>query len=303
MIVGGIEAPQGRYTYAVSLKDIGSGSHFCGGSLIDRTVVLTAAHCVAFDDNFTVVVGRRNLTDETVGDVVAVVEKVLHPRYDMSSSEDYDVALLFLMRPTTADVDVVRINADGSIPIPRQAVTYLGWGEIDSDPSTVNTSTTLREVETNVISNEQCGAIEGIVDETGVRESYDGLITDNMICTSAIDKDSCQKDSGGPLIFRGNDSNGDLLLGVSSWGIKCASSVFPGVSARISAVHSWIEDSVCRQSPSSASTFDCSNVTHIEIDTLEGERERSSTSDIHPALVFLGTAISTVFAYHLVNNY
>ncbi|KAL9188077.1 hypothetical protein ACHAXT_006455 [Thalassiosira profunda] len=242
LIVGGTEAPQGRYTYAVSLKDTGSGSHFCGGSLVDRSVVLTAAHCVAFDNNFTVVIGRHNLTDEAVGDVVAVAEKVLHPSYNIAQSEDYDVALLFLMRPTTVDVNVVRINSDATIPIEQQAVTYLGWGEIDSDPKTVNTSTTLREVETNVISNERCGAIEGIVEGSGVRESYNGLITNNMICTSAMDKDSCQKDSGGPLIVRGDDSKGDLLVGVSSWGIKCASSVFPGVSARISALYNWIED-------------------------------------------------------------
>ena len=113
-----------------------------------------------------------------------------------------------------------------------ESVTYLGWGEIDSDMATVNISATLREAETHVISNEQCEASEGIVDGTDSTASYNGLITDNMLCTFSVDKDSCQKDSGGPLISRGDDTSTDIQVGVASWGISCASDVFPGVAAR-----------------------------------------------------------------------
>eukprot|EP01083_Nonionella_stella_P190974 707188_1 len=41
-IIGGSEATPNEHSYAVSLQD--DGGHFCGGSLIAKNVVLTAAH-------------------------------------------------------------------------------------------------------------------------------------------------------------------------------------------------------------------------------------------------------------------
>ncbi|KAL7543821.1 hypothetical protein ACHAXR_013141 [Thalassiosira sp. AJA248-18] len=283
LIVGGVEAPEGRYSYTVSLKD-GEGTHFCGGSLISTSVVLTAAHCVVFDDSFTVVIGRHNLTSTNVGDDVTIAEKVIHPNYDFRISDDYDVALVFLSRPTTADVDIVQINPDNSIPVADAGVTYLGWGEIDSDPSTLNVSETLREVETFVMTNEQCASSEGIVDGTTNIASYDGLITDNMLCTFDNMRDSCQKDSGGPLILRGNDAEGDIQVGVSSWGISCASNVFPGVAARVSSVYDWIKVTLCIKSNEPGSSVECNDAEIIEIEMptniFGGDADKTTPTEI-----------------------
>jgi trypsin len=42
-IVGGVPAVAGDFPFIVSLQK--NGAHFCGGSLLDSTTVLTAAHC------------------------------------------------------------------------------------------------------------------------------------------------------------------------------------------------------------------------------------------------------------------
>jgi trypsin len=44
-IVGGETAPAGAFPFIVSLQK--SGSHFCGGSLLNANTVVTAAHQVA----------------------------------------------------------------------------------------------------------------------------------------------------------------------------------------------------------------------------------------------------------------
>lgn len=44
-IVGGEVVPEGEIKWIVSLRDE-NGTHVCGGSLLDSTTVLTAAHCI-----------------------------------------------------------------------------------------------------------------------------------------------------------------------------------------------------------------------------------------------------------------
>lgn len=44
-IVGGVDATLGQFPHQISLRQ--SGSHICGGSIISRDFILTAAHCVS----------------------------------------------------------------------------------------------------------------------------------------------------------------------------------------------------------------------------------------------------------------
>ena len=80
-IINGDEALRGKYTFAVSLQDYG---HFCGGSLIARDYVLSAAHCKG--GRYSAVVGRHDL-GEWGGQVIEVVEEIVHPNYNDWTSE------------------------------------------------------------------------------------------------------------------------------------------------------------------------------------------------------------------------
>ena len=189
-----LKVSEGAYSYVVSLKD--QSGHFCGGSLIAPDVVLTAAHCIFLDDmEYNVTIGRRDLDDVSVGEEISVKEDLPYPNYDMMKSDDFDCGLILLTRAANVTLeDLVKLNSNKSAPIPGETVSFAGWGDTTSDDEIDVGSSVLRQVETIVIPNEECENSEG--NHGGFDQSYNGVITDNMLCTFSEDKDSCQRDSG-----------------------------------------------------------------------------------------------------------
>lgn len=260
-IIGGSEATEDRHSYAVALQDKSIQENFglfCGGSLIAKDVVLTAAHCQGAP--FDVVIGRHDLGDND-GQVIPIKEQLPHPNYDPYFT-DNDFMLVFLSRGTTANVDLVKLNDDPSVPNVGRGVTVMGWGDTDiRDDVPAALSDVLMKVQVNIISNNDCADSSGSIGGGGSTASYRGQITQNMLCAKSNQRDSCQGDSGGPLVI--TRAAGDLQIGIVSWGIGCANQNFPGVYSRVSSAYNWIEREVCKGSQfASEAGFDCSNARY-----------------------------------------
>ena len=253
-IIGGSEAIEDRFSYAAYLPDPG-----CTGSLIARDVVLTAAHCTPRGVP-TVILGKHNVVFDGDGEEIAVRELVPHPDYGVDTPEDNDFMLVFLENASAAnEIITVKLNSNPLFPSVGQDVTVMGWGDTNIDLSTQEFSEVLMNVEVNIISNEECEASEGTIGQATY--TYNGQITENMMCAKASGKDSCQGDSGGPVIIRGEDGNSDLQVGVVSWGLGCAFDSFPGVYAQVSRAYDWIQSEVCEKSGyASEAGFDCGSI-------------------------------------------
>jgi hypothetical protein len=246
-IVGGQEADPGEWPWQVALvrtgMDPGNGQ-FCGGTLIARDWVLTAAHCVDSNAPATrdVVSGIHDLvTPDPNFQRRGVAEVIIHPGWDPGPN-DNDVALLRLASPIDA-----RPGSGTTLPIafaPRAAsnigdlagvmTTVTGWGNRAANPpGGSDFPAALHEVEVPVITNAACNT------------AYGGSITDNMLCAGfdTGGKDSCQGDSGGPLVYDSGGGNW-VLVGVVSFGIGCADADYPGVYARVSRYADWISSYV-----------------------------------------------------------
>lgn len=84
-ITGGADAARNQFPYQVSfqLEMFGEFDHYCGGSILSPTFVLTAGHCI--NDIYSlerlrVVAGILDLSEEGV--IVGVAETLVHPDYE-----------------------------------------------------------------------------------------------------------------------------------------------------------------------------------------------------------------------------
>ena len=246
-IINGEMADINEYPFMVSLKD--SSGHFCGGSLIAKNVVLSAAHCQGGD--YEIALGRHNVLNG--GQVMQIDREVPHEDYD-DSTTDNDYMLIFLTTPAELvedEVGLIRLNKNPALPAAGDVVTVMGWGVVDTE--TGDLSDVLMEVDVVVITNEDCE-----ISSDGT-DNYNGQITENMLCAMDMGEDSCQGDSGGPLVLLG-DTPLQVQVGVVSWGIGCADPSFPGVYSRVSQAYDWIVCEVCKGSQyATEAGFDCDN--------------------------------------------
>ncbi|XP_014474147.1 PREDICTED: trypsin-2-like [Dinoponera quadriceps] len=93
-IVGGFMAKEGQFPYQVSLRSY--GSHYCGGSIIGETHILTAAHCVdklAYTNGMVVVTGTLKWRE---GESHGIKCIRMHPEYTgkQEDSWKHDVAVI-----------------------------------------------------------------------------------------------------------------------------------------------------------------------------------------------------------------
>ncbi|XP_043935327.1 trypsin-like [Protopterus annectens] len=220
-IVGGYECKRNSQPHQVSLSV--DGEHLCGGSLLNELWVLSAAHCY-YEEKFDVRLGEHDLTkDEGTEQVINVEKAILHPLYDYMTVNN-DIMLLKLASPARLTPYVQPIRLPRHCPVDNTLCLVSGWGNTLSNGELFPGS--LQCLEVPVISESLCHNL------------YPGKITKNMFCAGYLDggKDSCQRDSGGPLVCNGE------LWGVVSWGEGCALPNLPGVYTKVCNYLFWIDE-------------------------------------------------------------
>mmetsp|Transcript_26685 Transcript_26685/g.44074 ORF Transcript_26685/g.44074 Transcript_26685/m.44074 type:complete len:460 (+) Transcript_26685:96-1475(+) len=312
-IIGGTPAPPNKYPYYVSLRRARSDSHYCGGSLITSTLVLSAAHCQSSSTTLlpNAVIGQTDSTNPNEGERIPVIQQLVHPKYGNVILQDgtpgpapnYDFMLLRLERPVSLPnnmqyVQLYNVNSSSSggeynlwnkndIHLTNQPVTVMGHGYTRSNSAVSSISPQLMEVELRTISNTQCQSSQEAFNSPWTM--YGELVTDQMICAIGEgEKDSCNGDSGGPLVVRGGGYGGvDLEVGVVSWGYGCAVEGYPGVYARVSEAYDWIQQEVCRQSSESTTIpeyFNCPRVATTTTMTLPTTPSPTLSPTIRPSV-------------------
>ncbi|KAG3059967.1 hypothetical protein PC122_g20121 [Phytophthora cactorum] len=224
-IWGGTDANIDKYPFLASLRDSFFEENFCAGTLIAPQYILTAGHCIRTDEmDIIATFGTNDSAGSGSGAAISVpvIEGFRHPLYK-KKEHLYDVGLLKLKKPIKRKMAKL-CAVDGSDNKVGTMGTVLGWGKTETSGELG--SPVLQQLTLPVISNAECGKFK----------KYVGRVTEGMMCAgTGNDKDTCNGDSGGPLLVDGN-----ILIGCVSWGSKCGEQA--GIFTRLSYVMDYIED-------------------------------------------------------------
>src|SRR5215216_3205480 len=224
MIVGGTAVPNGKYPFMAYLELYRKGKSVwaCGGTLIDRDSVLTAAHCLKNTTGAVVVVGRTDLRKKNRGQVIEASRPFIHPSYN---GNGYDAGVLKLSRPVKGIKPIKLATArQNDLEKPGRILTAAGWGSVSSKPQSVEDyPKRMREVSIPVVSDSRA------------KRTYQAqgpkYLPSLHIAAGKKGKNACYGDSGGPLF----DSGSRTQVGIDSYYTvqKCAQARYPEVFTEV----------------------------------------------------------------------
>ncbi|XP_055906084.1 chymotrypsin-2-like [Eupeodes corollae] len=234
-VIGGVVATEPIY-YQISLQKFYPTSqtwrHICGGSIIGKSHVLTAAHCTdgKKPEQLSVVVGTSSLR---AGGLRHLIKSyVQHESYSSRGSSVYnDVSVIKVEVPFKFSDKVGPISLAENFDRRMEnnyPVTLTGWGVIDMYSQLIIPEN-LMILNYTTISNEECKL-----------RGYAGVSSNELCAFVGRGKGSCLGDSGGPLVNR--DRN--ILIGLVSYGSNICASNKPDVYVRVSKFIPWIQRAV-----------------------------------------------------------
>jgi trypsin len=235
-IVRGQPADISAFPHMLALLDLGRGGFICGASNIASTnggsnnIAISAAHCTDRNAPASQIQLRGGSTNRNTGGVVFQSSSYInHPQYNRNTLAN-DIVII---RTTTNMVgtNIVAIpispicNTAGTNACCRvcapQSVTVTGWGRDENGVLPLN----LRQLTAPVHDRASCGWSN---------------IGPDVFCKAVVGgADTCNGDSGGPLIRTGTREQ----VGIVSFGTSvCGDGSRPSGNVRIEApqIRNWI---------------------------------------------------------------
>ncbi len=224
-IVGGSPAAPGAFPFQAGLMIAiqGRGGNepdaLCGGSLIAARWILTAAHCLAEVPvdlaHSYAVLGTTDLDHATPEQQFPWAETSVDPDF-LTGAGGSDVGIIRLARP--APFQQVRLLRAGEAALyaPNTPATTAGWGYTEDplDGGMLSTGA-LRAVGLRIYSDPEC-------EQAFAAAGHPGTVDfTTELCALAPRKDSCNGDSGGPLLVP-DVGGGVALAGAVSFGVGSA---------------------------------------------------------------------------------
>ncbi|XP_068154676.1 serine protease SP24D-like [Drosophila tropicalis] len=222
-VVGGVDATTGQFPHQISLRY--SGSHICGGSIIARQYILTAAHCVTSElENGTLIVTPANLLSIRAGSLDRFAGGVISQVIEVKVHENYgnflnDVALMLLEKPLIFSSQIQAIPL-ASVNTPENTdIVISGWGRVKTNGDIP------RVLQWNTLSS--------LSQRSCMTSTF--MFTSSLLCLAHTEGNgACNGDSGGPAILNGE------IVGIAGFVMSGCGSSYPDGYAKVFYHRDWI---------------------------------------------------------------
>ncbi|XP_072759047.1 phenoloxidase-activating factor 2 isoform X2 [Anoplolepis gracilipes] len=215
----------------------------CGGALIHRQAVLTAAHCVNGKQPKELKIRAGEWDTQTKNEIYPHQDRdvetvIIHEKFHSGALYN-DYAILILKTPVeyAENVDIVCLpeanaNFDGS------RCFASGWGK-DVFGKEGRYQVILKKVDLPVVTRDTC---QTVMRTTRLGKYF--VLDRSFICAGGEPgKDTCKGDGGSPLVCPlQNDPTRYVQAGIVAWGLGCGESGTPGVYANIAHARQWIDE-------------------------------------------------------------
>ncbi|XP_078081216.1 complement factor B-like [Mustelus asterias] len=256
-IFGGFESKKNEWPWQVIIKF--PNKEFCGGSIISRRWILSAAHCFneTFGEiiNLTISAGATKRKESL--QKLNVEQVIIHEDFRIPSEMNNDIALLKTKESIVFNPQVRPV----CLPCTRRSAELLSsvlgnWDETCRYEDGLLTGRGGRTQ--NIISGYVSGW--GYYRKKGKLPSHnlkhaqvyiqDYLtcasphpLTENMFCAKGNNSDTCRGDSGGPFVVQSKQRW--IQVGITSFGRTSICGVnFMGFYSRVPKLMSWIKERV-----------------------------------------------------------
>lgn len=258
-IIGGKNVSHGAYPWMARIGYQNPAEnrieYFCGGTIISKRYILTAAHCTEGTGEYVpaqVRLGEHDTQEDldcntdleqcSKAEDYTIEKVITHEKYNPNTKQN-DITLIKVNKDIDFRTYFIRpvclpFYKEYEVEPPRNTTRGIvaGWGRTHWNKAAG--STILQEVTLPISTNEDCQNVY----------NRRVMISEKQLCAGGImGQDSCGGDSGGPLMFpyAVNKIPRMFQLGVVSFGpVQCGAGGLPGVYARTSEYLPWILDTI-----------------------------------------------------------
>ncbi|CAG5118538.1 unnamed protein product, partial [Candidula unifasciata] len=220
---------------SVQLKSSGGWYHACGGAVIARNKILTAAHCIEGRNvsQIRVEVGVMDLYAAPIAykQTVGVSSLIIHTGYKRNAAgipNDIGIIYLSFSLSLSDTVQIANLAPKGSSFAGTKCV-ITGWGRTGANEAT---SPELLEAKIPEITTDEC-----VARWQGQNINIKHICVYDAEAPLGDRPSACMGDSGGPMMC---GDNFKYLAGITSWGVSSCSGNYPSVYTRVSEYLEWI---------------------------------------------------------------
>ncbi|XP_026494447.2 trypsin 3A1-like [Vanessa tameamea] len=225
------------YPYTVSIRL--HSKHWCGGAIVGKQWILSAAQCFDYVTSEEVTVRMGSVFRDFGGQILSVVDIQRHPNYKLDHYyPDHNLALIKVNIPIVKNARMQAVSlavANSDLPLLFGEVVVTGYGSVKTGQIREGINQELRRMLVKEFPRSQCRIVYG----NDYHIQHDHMCLQSLVKGIAL----CAGDTGDPAVHFSGINRGGTLFGIAlfSGTEECAYKSKPGVYAKVSYSRQWID--------------------------------------------------------------